>query len=256
MFGREFWIIVIIQIREPWSYLFPALFFVFLLSLSFLFPFPSWSFSVFFFSFFFSSLCSLYFQVGGSRQPLSFFFFFFSFFGVGSEGLFTLIWGIHPEGNTLLRLAMLRGMKAVATLLEATDRMLPLRSVSGKHTEATVSAEWMQGVMCDTEPLLWHTELPSRSFCGCFFTSSTTASRLFPTSGGLVGSRGWQPVTTSGLWMLVVMRTMWSITPFSWGSRGKLNPNVFLIRSVIFSADVFWVVARVTLPTRSGHSGT
>lgn len=117
--------------------------------------------------------------------------------------------------------------------------MLPRRSVSGQHVAATVSAEWIEGRTWDAEPMLWHTELSSSSFRECFFSSSATASRLFPISGGLVGQSGRHPVEIRGLWTLVVMRTMWSKTPLSWGSRGKLNPNVFLIRNVIFSAGLF-----------------
>ena len=234
---------------------------VFLLSF-FLFSFCSFScfsfsFSIFFFSFFFSSLISLYLHMGGSRKPwILFFFFFFSFFGVASVGLMISILGMQPEGNTLFLLAMLRGINVVATLVEASDRMLPRRIVSAQHVVSMDSAEWIVGMMCDTEPLLWHTD-PSSSFLfGCFTTSSGTASRLFPTSGGLLGQSGRHPVEIRGLWTLVVMRTMWSKTPLSCGSRGILNPNEFFIRWVIFSVALFSAVALATFSLSSGHSGT
>lgn len=193
-------------------------------------------------------------HLGGSRNFLSSFFFFFSFFGVASKGLLTLILGMHPEGNTLFLLAILRGMNVAATLVEASESMLPRRCVSTQHAAVTDSAEWIDGMMCDTEPLLWHTELPSNSLSECFFTSSGTAIRLFPTSGGLVGQSGRHPVEIKGLWILVVMRTMWSKHPLSSGSRGSLIPNVFLIRWVIFSLAVFAAMAVATLSLSSGHS--
>lgn len=129
-----------------------------------------------------------------------------------------LILGMQPEGNTLFLLAILRGINVVATLVEAKERMLPRRSVSAQQVVEMDSVDWIEGMMCDTEPFLWHTELPSNSLFGCFFTSSGTARRRFPTSGGLVGQSGRHPVEIRGLWTLVVMRTMWSKHPLSSGS--------------------------------------
>ncbi|TNN65638.1 hypothetical protein EYF80_024167 [Liparis tanakae] len=166
-------------------------------------------------------------EMGSSKKPLTFFFFFFfSFFGVASEGLLTSILGMQPDGNTLFLLAIVREMNVVVTLVEANESMLPRRSISAQHVVGTDSADWMEGMMCDTEPLLWHTELCS---------SSGTAMRLFPTSGGLVGQSGRHPVEIRGLWTLVVKRTMWSKAPLSWGSRA---------------------VAFATRSWSSGHSGT
>lgn len=169
-------------------------------SFSFLFSFFSCSFFSFsaFFSFFFSSLISLYFHLGGSRKPFSIFF-FFCFFGVASDGLLMLILGMQPEGNTLFRRAILRGMNVVATLVEAKESMLPRRSPSAQHIAATDSADGAEGSVCKTVLSLWHTELSSSSFSECFFTSSGTASRRLPTSGGLEGHSGRHPVEMRGL---------------------------------------------------------
>lgn len=85
--------------------------------------------------------------------------------------------------------------------------------------------------------------------------SSGTAIHLFPTSGGLVRWSGRHPVTTNGLWMLVVMRTMWSNTPFSWGSLGKLMVNADCRHWASCSLFVLAAVALATSSFRSGHSG-
>lgn len=61
--------------------------------------------------------------------------------GVFSMGLVTLMLGIHPEGNTLFLLAMLRGMNLDVTLSEANDNMLALLSPLAQHFVERDSAD-------------------------------------------------------------------------------------------------------------------
>lgn len=168
----------------------------------------------------------------------------------------TLIWGKQPVGKTLLWRAKLRGT-SLRMLLDARENMLPLLSVSEWHeARDTDDLEVVVEEAEKMEPLLWFIIwlVSFRSVFCCI--SPCNAKCLLPISGGLVGQSGRQPVTTKGLWMLVVMRTMWSKTPLSWGSWGKLKVNVDFKRWATFCPALFLDVAFLTSSLRSGHSGT
>lgn len=110
--------------------------------------------------------------------------------------------------------AMPRGMK-----LLTPPGMLSLRSDSWQQeVRDTEVADIVVGEAEMTEPLLWDTVLSSSSLLLCFSSSSGMANRRLPISGGLLGQSGRQLVAIRGLWMPVVIRTIWSMTPSSWGS--------------------------------------
>lgn len=101
--------------------------------------------------------------------------------------LVTSILGIQPEGKMLFLCARLRGIK----LLMPPDGMLSLRPESWQQeVRDTEVAETRVGEADRMEPLLWETVLSSNSLLLCFSTSSGTANRRLPISGGLVGQSG------------------------------------------------------------------
>ncbi len=134
------------------------------------------------------------------------------------------------------------------------ESTLPLRAESEQHEPSDTEETEVDAT--EMEPLLCRITCSSGFFPGCICISSGTAKRLFPISGGLDGHKGRHPVTTKGLWMLVVMRTIWSMKPLSWGSCGKVKVNVDFRRWATFCPVLFVAVALATSSFRSGHSGT